>query len=59
MIDRKTLEALISKTAKVATVTVHRDEDNYPVQISVSGLKGVGPMPMAPISFSEKVGPLL
>lgn len=60
MTDRRELEALIAKAENAgAELTVERDETGYPVAIAVKGLKGVGPFPMAPISFAERMRQVL
>lgn len=60
MTDRRELEALIAKARKTgAIVTVETDETDYPVRVAVAGLKGVGPFPMAAISFAERMREVL
>jgi hypothetical protein len=59
MTDRRELEALIAKAKTAASVEVVRDATDYPVSIAVIGLKGVGPFPMAPIAFAERMREVL
>jgi hypothetical protein len=60
MIDRKELETLIAKARGAgATVTVKHDEQGWIKSVQVSGLKGVGPFPMAPIAFGERMREVL
>lgn len=56
MTDRRELEALIAKACRAgATVTVQHDSDGYIDSIAVAGLRGVGPFPMSPLSFAERM----
>jgi len=61
MTDREELEKLmIQACTKGANITVERDTTGYPTTITVSGgLKGVGPCPMSPIYFAEKMREVL
>jgi hypothetical protein len=56
MIDRKELETLIAMArAAGATVTVNHDGEGCIESVQVAGLKGVGPYPMTPIAFGERM----
>lgn len=60
MTDRQELEALMIIAAnKGASVKAERDDTGYPISITVAGLKGVGPFPMAPIAFAERMREVL
>ncbi len=60
MTDRREIESLIAKAkAAGASIEVERDATDYPVNIAVIGLKGVGPFPMSPISFAERMREVL
>ena len=55
MTSRKELEALISKLrSRGASVEVRHDSEGHINTVAVSGVKGIGPFPMSPISFAEK-----
>lgn len=59
MTDRRELEHLIKMAAeRGASVTIGRSS-NGDATYAVSGLKGVGPFPMAPISFAERMREVL
>lgn len=53
MVDRKQLEAMITKAETFGSVDVIRDKTGYPTVFTVSGIDGIGPHPMGPIGFSE------
>jgi hypothetical protein len=54
MVSRKELESLIEwADSTEATVTVEREFDGFPKSITVHGMQGVGPFPMAPIYAAE------
>ena len=56
MTDRKELEALIQKAQNAgATLTVKHDRSGYIESVAVSGLRRVGPHPMSPIYFAERM----
>lgn len=62
MTDRRELEALIAKAREAgATVTVVPvvDDEQRIDTIIVHGIKGVGPYPMSPISFAERMREVL
>jgi hypothetical protein len=60
MTDRDELNNLTAKArSKGATVEVEHDEGGYPIRFTVSGLKGVGPFPMAALSFAERMREVL
>lgn len=60
MTDREELESLIAKAKTAcALIEVERDESGYPVSVAVVGLKGVGPFPMSPIYFAERMREVL
>lgn len=56
MTDRKELESLIAKArAAGATVTVTHDAAGWIETVAVSGLRRIGPFPMSPIYFAERM----
>jgi hypothetical protein len=60
MVDRRELETLIAKAKSAwASIEVERDETDHPISIAVVGLRGVGPFPMAPIAFAERMREVL
>ncbi len=60
MTDREELETLIAKAKNAgAQVAVQRDGQSHPYLITVRDLKGVGPCPMSPIYFAEKMREVL
>lgn len=60
MTDREELEQLIKKAEdRGANLDVERDVTGYPVSVTVRHLKGVGPFPMGPIAFAERMREVL
>lgn len=60
MTDRKELSKLIlAANVKGASVTVTEDSDGHIATLQVEGLRGVGPHPMSPISFAERMREVL
>lgn len=60
MTNRRELEALIAKARNAGAVcNVKIDADGWIETVQVSGLKGVGSLPMAPISFAERMREVL
>ncbi len=56
MTDRKEIESLIDKAVRRGAV-VHStiDKDGWYVSLRVSKLHGVGPHPMSPLAFAERM----
>ncbi|MDO8357295.1 MAG: hypothetical protein Q7U76_12970 [Nitrospirota bacterium] len=56
MTDRKELEGLAgAMRLKGATVTIDHDGEGYIHRITIAGAKGIGPLPMTPISSAERM----
>jgi hypothetical protein len=60
MTDRRELETLLRRArAKGARIRVTRDAEGGLDTFQVTGLKGVGPYPMGPIGFAERMREVL
>ena len=59
MVDRAELERLLATVKLLHSVNVVRDDEGRIETIQVLDFPGVGKYPMSPISFAEKMRPLL
>ena len=55
MTDIKEIEQLKSEAEKIGGKVDIATEGNGNLQVSVSGVKGIGPYPMPPIMASERI----